>query len=194
MKIVVTIIAAMVAGAAAAFGGALWLGERKFDRRIDVRVVPVAYAAATPAVLRKGKSLYESLQCAACHGEDGAGRVVKEAPDGLYVRAPDITSSTASLVASYREADWVRAIRHGVDPAGRALLFMPSEEYNRMHDEDFAALVAYVRSLPPGRGTLSEVRMPMVLRARYGVGLFKDAPEIIDHRLPPPVPGPAGKP
>jgi mono/diheme cytochrome c family protein len=189
MKIVVTIIAAVVAGAAAACAGALWLGDRKFDRRIDVRVVPVPYAAATPATLKKGAALYHSLECAQCHGEDGGGSVVTEQPEGLYVRAPDITSSSSSLVASYSEADWVRAIRHGVDPAGRALLFMPSERYNRMNDEDFAALVAYLRSLPPGKGTLSEVRLPMVMRARYGVGLFKDAPELIDHRLPPPQPG-----
>jgi cytochrome c553 len=193
MKIVVTIIAVVLAGAAAAFAGALWLGDRKFDRRVDVRVVPVAYAPATPAVLAKGKALYESLRCDTCHGGDGAGRVVKEI-DGLYVRAPDITSSKASLVANYREADWVRAIRHGVDPAGRALLFMPSEEYNRVNDEDFAALVAYVRALPPGGGTLSEVRMPVLMRARYGVGLIKDAPELIDHRMPPPATQPpAGK-
>jgi cytochrome c553 len=194
MKIVVTIIAVVGAGAAAAFAGALWLGDRKFDRRIDVRVVPVAYAPATAPILMKGKELYESLFCDTCHGEDGAGRVVTEAPDGLYVRAPDITSSKTSLVANYREADWVRAIRHGVDPAGRALLFMPSEEYNRLNDEDFAALVAYVRALPPGPGILSEVRMPMLMRARYGLGLIKDAPELIDHRLPPPAtPPPAGK-
>ena len=186
MKIVVTIIAVVVAGAAAAFGGALWLGDRKFDRRIDVRVVPVAFAPATPPILTKGKALYASLHCDTCHGDDGSGRVVKETPEGLYVRAPDITSSRTSLVANYREADWVRAIRHGVDPAGRALLFMPSEEYNRLNDADFAALVAYIRALPPGRGILSEVRMPMLMRARYGVGLIKDAPELIDHRLPPP--------
>ena len=103
-----------------------------------------------------------------------------------FVRAPDITSSKASLVNNYREADWVRAIRHGVGPDRRALLFMPSEEYNRLADDDFAALVAYVRSLPPGRGVLTEIRMPLLMRARYGVGLIKDAPEQIDHRLPPP--------
>ena len=186
MKIVVTIIAAIVAAAAAAFAGALWLGDRKFDRRVDVRVVPVAFAPATPAVLKRGKALFTELHCAQCHGEDGAGRVVIDEPGGLYVRAPDITASRLSMVAAYSEGDWVRAIRHGVDPAGRALLFMPSDDYNRMSDDDFAALVAYVRALPAGRGTLGEVRMPLVMRARYGVGLFKDAPEVIDHRLPPP--------
>lgn len=193
MKIVIAIIAAIAAAAGAAFGGALWLGERKLDRRMAVRVVPVAYAQPTPQLLARGRSLYEARRCAECHAPDGSGRVVIEEPGGLYVRAPDITPSRAGMVATYGEADWVRAIRHGVDPAGRALLFMPSEDYNRMTDEDFAALVGYLRSLPPGPGTAGEVRLPRMMKARYGVGIFRDAPELIDHRLPPPTSRKAGE-
>jgi cytochrome c553 len=62
---------------------------------------------------------------------------------------------------------------------------MPSEDYNRLNDGDLAALVAYIRSLPPGKGTLAEVRLPTMVRALYGAGLFKDSSEKIDHRLPP---------
>jgi cytochrome c553 len=167
------------------------LGDRKVDRRVDVRVVPVAYASATPQVLKLGRALYESHLCGECHGAEGAGSVVIDQPDGYYVRAPDISSARTSMVASYSEADWVRAIRHGVDPGGRALLVMPSERYNRLNDNDLAALVAYIRSLPPGSGTLGEVRLPAMLRVRYGLGLYKDAAEKIDHRLPPAVPVPA---
>jgi cytochrome c553 len=188
MKIVVTIIAALAAAAAAAFFGALWWGDRKVDRRIDVRVVPVAFAPPTPAVLARGKAVFRERLCDECHGEDGSGKVIVDEPGGLYVRAPDITSAKTSMVANYSEADWVRAIRHGVDPVGRALLYMPSEIFNRIDDTDFAALVAYVRALAPGRGAPGEVRMPRMQRVRYGLGLFKDASEKIDHRLPPTVP------
>jgi mono/diheme cytochrome c family protein len=186
MKIVLGIIAALAAAAAAVFFGALWLGERKIDRRIDVRVVPVAYARPDPQVLQLGKYLFESRGCAECHGADGAGRVViDDAAGGMYVRSPDITPARTAMVAAYTEADWVRSIRHGVDPAGRALLVMPSEDYARMNDGDLAALVAYIRSLPPGRGGLAEVRLPTIVRVMYGLGVFKDAFEKIDHRLPP---------
>ena len=185
VKTLAKIIAAVVVLAAAAFFGALWWGDRKIDRRIDIRVVPVAYAKATPQVQQLGKYLYESRGCSECHGKDGAGRVVVEEPGGIYVRSPDITSAKVSMVANYTEADWVRAIRHGVDPAGRALLIMPSEDFNRMNDGDLAALVAYVRSLPPGKGTLGEVRLPTIVRALYGAGVFKDSSEKIDHKLPP---------
>ena len=133
--------------------------------------------------LDHGATLFVS--CAECHGKDGAGRVVIEEPGGIYVRSPDITPAKVSMVANYTEADWVRAIRHGVDPGGRALLIMPSEDFNRMHDGDLAALVAYIRSLPPGKGTLGEVRLPTIVRMMYGAGVFRDSSEKIDHRLPP---------
>jgi mono/diheme cytochrome c family protein len=193
MKTLAKIIAAMAAVAVLAIGGAFWWGERKIDRRVDIRVVPVAFAKPTPQVLQQGKYLFESRGCGECHGMDGAGRVVVDEPGGVYVRSPDITSARVSIVAAFSEADWVRAIRHGVDPAGRALLVMPSEDYNRMNDGDLAALVAYIRSLPPGGGMLGEVRLPMFVRVMYGVGIFKDSSEKIDHGLPPPPAVPVGE-
>lgn len=192
MKTFAKIIAAVAGLAALAAGLALWWGEHKIDRRVDVRVVPVAYAKPTPQVLQQGKYLFESRGCGECHGKDGAGRVLLD-EGGLYVRTPDITPARVSMVANYTEADWVRAIRHGIDPAGRALLIMPSEDYARMNDGDLAALVAYIRSLPPGRGEIGEVRLPTLVRAMYGIGVFKDASEKIDHRLPPPPVIPVGE-
>jgi cytochrome c553 len=189
IKTILTIIAAIVALAIAAFFGAQWLGERKLQRRVDVRVVPVDYAKPDPQVLKQGKYLFESRGCGECHGMDGGGRVMIDDPNGLHVRTPDITSAR---LASYKEADWVRAIRHGVDPQGRALFVMPSEDYNRMNDADFSALVAYLRSLPAGKGIPAEIRVPGFLKALYGAGLIKDSSEKVDHSLPPSAPVPVG--
>lgn len=191
MKKAAAIVAVVAALAAGAFLAAVWWGEQKSSRRVDVKVVPVAYAPATAEVLKLGKYLFESRGCGECHGMDGAGKVVVD-EGGMFVRAPDITPSKVGLVANYTEADWVRAIRHGVDPAGRPILIMPSEDYNRMNDADFAALVAYVRTLPPGKGMLGEVRFPTLVKALYGLGLVRDAATKIDHRLPPPAPVPVG--
>jgi cytochrome c553 len=189
MKKALGIIAAILALAAGLFLAAVWWGERKTVRVVDVKVVPVPFARASPEVLKLGKYLFESRGCGECHGMDGAGKVVID-EGGMYVRAPDITPAKTSMVANYTEGDWVRAIRHGVDPAGRALLIMPSEDYNRLNDADFAALVAYIRSLPAGRGTLGEVRFPMMVKALYGAGVVKDAADRIDHKLPPSPPVP----
>jgi cytochrome c553 len=188
MKKIALIIAVIVVLAAGAVFGALWMGDRKMSRVVGVKVVPVAYAPPDPQVLKLGKYLFESRGCGECHGMDGAGKVVVDDPNGMHVRSPDITPAKSGKVAGYTEADWVRAIRHGIDPAGRALLVMPSEDYNRMNDADFAALVAYIRKLPAGRGTPAEVRFPFIVRVLYGLGMVKDAAERIDHRLPPSTP------
>ena len=68
----------------------------------------------------------------------------------LSARSPNITPG--GVVAKYSDVDWVRAIRHGVRPDGRALFVMPSEDYNRFTDADVAALIAFARTLPPVAG------------------------------------------
>jgi len=170
--------------AAALFTGAVWLGDRKAAREVDVRVVPVPFAKDA-ASLRLGRYLFEARGCAQCHAADGHGLVVVDDATGLYVKSPNITTGPGGVVAGYSEADWVRTVRHGVNAAGHALFLMPSEDYNRMSDRDFAALVAYARSLPPVSGGSAEIRMPLALKALYGVGLVRDAAEKIDHRQPP---------
>ena len=172
----------VVAGAAA--GTLVWMGDRKLERKVEVRVVPVPYTRDRNA-LKLGKYLFETRGCAECHGSDGRGLVFLDSPEGLRVKSPNITSGPGGVVSDYNEGDWVRAIRHGVAPNGHALFVMPSEDYNRMTDSDFAALVAYVRSLPPVKGESAELRIPMIVKAMYGAGLVKDASEKIDHRKPP---------
>jgi mono/diheme cytochrome c family protein len=185
-------LAALALVAAAGIGAALWLGERKLARAVEVRVVPVPYARDAQA-LKLGKYLYDSRGCADCHGADGSGRLfIDDARSGMRVRAPNITRGANGAVAAYGEADWVRTIRHGVSPAGHALLAMPSEDYSRLTDADFAALVAYVRSLAPAAGEPRLIELPGVVKALYGVGVIRDAAEKIDHRLPPAAPVPIG--
>ena len=174
---------------AALFGGAVWMGESKLRRVVDVRVVPVPFSRDA-SVLKQGKYLFETRGCGECHGMDGRGKVLIDDPNGFHVRTPSIAPGSGSAVAGYAESDWVRAIRHGVDPKGRALIVMPSEDYNRMSDGDFAALVAYARSLPAGPGEAATIRMPLFMKALFGAGAIQDAAAKIDHRLPPAAPVP----
>ena len=176
---------AVVAGAT--FATLVWMGDRKLERKVEVRVVPVPYSRDRSA-LKLGKYLFETRGCAECHGADGRGVVFIDSPEGMRVKSPNITTGPGGVVSDYNEGDWVRAIRHGVAPNGHALFVMPSEDYNRMTDADFAALVAYVRSLPPVKGESAELRVPMIVKALYGAGLVKDSAEKIDHRKPPAAP------
>jgi mono/diheme cytochrome c family protein len=190
LKILAVLLVVLLVLGGGAFAAAVWMGERKMARAVEIRVVPVAFTKDAAAI-KLGKYLFETRGCGQCHGLDGRGIVMIDDPNGLYVKTPNITTG-AQVVAGYTEGDWVRAIRHGVDPKARALLVMPSEDYNRLNDADFAALIAYVRSLPAVPGEGAQIRMPMIVKALYGAGIVRDAAEKIDHKLPPSAPVPVG--
>ncbi|MBT9504502.1 MAG: cytochrome c [Burkholderiaceae bacterium] len=182
-------LAGVVGTIAVALLAAQPLAERRMQRVLDVKVQPLVYRDDLPAVER-GRYLYNSRGCAECHGADGAGRVFVDAPDGLKLKGPNISSGPGNVVAGYKPEDWVRTLRHGVKPDGRPALIMPSEDYARFTDTDLAALVAYVRQLPPVAGEAAIVKLPLVPKALYAAGLIPDAYEKIAHSLPPPQPVP----
>jgi cytochrome c553 len=169
----------------AAFVG-LQRAESRMQRKVDVKVQPVALRSDAQA-LDRGKYLYNSRGCADCHGANGAGRMFVE-KDGLRIKGPNISPGPGGVVAAYKPEDWVRAIRHGVHPSGRPLMVMPSEDYNRFTDDDLAALVAHIRALPPVAGTGAVVDLPTPVRVLYGFGFIPDAASRIDHTLPPAAP------
>lgn len=176
----------LLAAAAAVFAG-LRLADHRMARHVEVRVTPVALRSDAAAVER-GRYLYASRGCVDCHGANGAGRVFVDDGDSLRIKGPNITSGPGGVVAGYRPEDWVRTVRHGVAPGGRPIMVMPSEDFNRLTDDDLAAIVAYVRSLPPATGTGAEVRLPLPARVLYGFGAIEDAAAKIDHSLPPAAP------
>lgn len=180
-------VASFVVVAAAAVFGLAAMGDRKLARRIDVAVVAVPLAGDAASVER-GNYLFRSRGCGECHGADGAGHVVVDDGKGMLIRAPNITAGPGGATAAYTPLDWARTIRHGVKPNGQPVVIMPSEEYNRFTDADLAAVVAYVRQLPPKTGDGAVIRLPLPVRVLYAVGMVRDAAEKIDHRLAPPQP------
>lgn len=172
----------LIALAAAAVALGLQLGERKMNRKLDIRASAPALRTDAPAVER-GRYLFASRGCAECHGANGGGRTFAEDGHGLKLAAPNITSGGAT--ATYSAQDWARTIRHGVKPDGRPVQIMPSEDYNRFTDDDLAAVVAYARQLPPQQGGAAVIALPLPPRVLYGFGAIPDAAEKIDHSLPP---------
>jgi mono/diheme cytochrome c family protein len=162
------------------------LYDRKRDRVVTLDVKGVTVVSDEAALVR-GKYLFASRGCGDCHAANGAGRVFIDDPaSGFVVRSPNITPG--GVVAKYSDVDWVRAIRHGVRPDGRALFVMPSEDYNRFTDADVAALIAYARTLPPVAGEGASFQVPLPVKGLYAAGVIKDAAEKIDHSLPPATP------
>jgi mono/diheme cytochrome c family protein len=162
------------------------VGESKQQRVIQVAVAPLA-SPAGGARLEQGRYLYATRGCADCHGANGAGKEVIRS-GAMLVVTPNITAGANSAVAGYRESDWVRTLRHGVKPDGTPLMIMPSEEYTRLSGADLAALIGYVRQLPPASGQPRVVQLPVAVKVLYALGVVRDASEIIDHTLAPPAP------
>jgi mono/diheme cytochrome c family protein len=82
----------------------------------------------------------------------------------------------------FTDADWIRAIRHGVRRNGQSVLFMPSQEYTGMSDDDLGALVAYLKSLPPVDNPQPASSVGPLGRALFVAGQLPLLPaEMIDH-------------
>jgi mono/diheme cytochrome c family protein len=162
------------------------LGERKLVRKISVAVAPVA-VRADAAHIEQGRYLFSTRGCADCHGANGGGKtVIKDGP--MLVVSPNITTGANSVTTAYQIEDWVRTVRHGVKPNGTPIMIMPSEDYNRLTDDDMAAVIAYVKQLPPAAGSEPVVQLPTAVKVLYAFGAVKDAAETIDHTLAPSAP------
>jgi mono/diheme cytochrome c family protein len=184
-RALLAVVGVVILGATGLALGA-WLGDRKAGRHVDVAVMPVAVPSDASS-LERGRYLFASRGCTDCHGGNGGGKVFLD-KDGLYVKAPNISTGPGNVVSAYRVEDWVRTIRHGVKPTGQPAFVMPSEDYNRLSDADLGALVAYVKQLPPATGEGAVVRVPPLVKTLYAVGMIRDAAEKIDHALPPALP------
>lgn len=181
---IVIVLALLVLAVAASVWIGLEMGKRRAARTVKIDPAPVAYRS-DEAALQRGAYLYGSRGCVDCHGANGGGRLLVDDGKGLKLAGPNITLGHPKMV-TYKEVDWVRSIRHGVEPGGRPLRLMPSEDYNRLSDDDLASLVAHVRALPALGGNLQGVvELPLPGRVMYGFGLIPEAVEKIDHKLPP---------
>ena len=86
---------------------------------------------------------YVAQVCTGCHGADFAG-----APP-LAAGAPPVANLTPAALGAWSEADFVRALRAGQRPDGRALdPMMPWKAFAPMTDTELRAMWAYLRSLP----------------------------------------------
>lgn len=139
-------------------------------------------AARDTAALARGRHLVEVLgKCAGCHGADYGGNVLSDNVPFGRLAAANLTSGRGGI-SDYSDADLERAIRHGVARGGRPLIFMPAEAFSVLSDRDLAALIGYLRALPPVDRTAPPPRIGPLPRVLYLVGNFPLlAAESMDH-------------
>jgi mono/diheme cytochrome c family protein len=153
---------------------------------------------ATAERLERGRYLaVHVLSCFDCHtrrdwgrwggpnvGPMGAGGHCFTRDDGFpgTICSPNITPDPATGLGAWTDGEILRAIREGVDRDGKALYpRMPYLEYRYLSDQDAAAVVAYLRSIPAVDNAMPATRI--AFPASYFI-----------QRLPRPVEGPVTSP
>jgi hypothetical protein len=131
------------------------VGGRKIGRQFSVADETVALPSDT-ASLAEGERLSIVLGCTDCHAANLAGRAMIDAPIFAVLPGTNLTRGAGGVSTEYGGADFERAIRHGVDLDGRALMIMPSADYAHLADDDVGRLVAYLLRVPAVDNVVSE--------------------------------------
>jgi mono/diheme cytochrome c family protein len=129
-----------------------------------------------------------SFYCTGCHGANLGGTDFFNEPALAVVDVPNLTSGNGGIGNQYSDADWVRAIRHGIDPQGKPLFVMPAKDFYFLNDEDLGQIIAFLKTLPPVNNTSNDFSFTTMGRVLLGSGVFGDVlnAETIDHAGPRP--------
>jgi cytochrome c553 len=139
---------------------------------------------ADSATIERGRHLATAIsKCTECHGENLGGQTMDMGPLGALT-ASNLTGGKGG-VAPKNDGEWMRAIRHGVRADGRPLIFMPAMVFAHLDNADLAALIAYVKSVPPVDHVLPPTRLGPVGRLLIVIRPERMLPATgIDHAAP----------
>lgn len=137
----------------------------KSSSMIAYKYVPPAESVTVltdSATLDRGRHMTTVIgKCVECHANDLGGKIFLDDPALGRITAVNLTRGTGGIGSQYSDAQLAIAIRHGIKIDSTSVVMMPSEEYQVLTDADVAAIIAYIRSMPPVDRTLP----PTALRA-----------------------------
>ncbi len=135
--------------------------------------------------VERGKYLFITSDCIGCHGnrsdESPSGGRALETPFGVFY-APNISSNPDFGIGKWSNADFIKAMRHGVRPDGEHLFpVFPYPSYSGLTDEDMSAIKEYLWTLPPSAAPnrSHEIKFPFRYRSLMAVWkllFFKSGP------------------
>lgn len=136
-----------------------------------------AAGAADPETLARGELLFNIGGCTNCHtAKDGpllAGGDPLVTPFGSF-HPPNITPDATTGIGGWSEADFIRAMREGVSPAGEPFYpAFPYTSYSRMSDEDLRALKAWLDTVPPVERPSPPHELGFPFNQRWLIGLWQ---------------------
>ena len=156
----------VVVSAAVLYG----VSERKLLKRYEVTPAAITIPADSAAIER-GEYLARAVTtCALCHADDGGGWLYADMGPMGVIAGPNLTRGRGGIGNDFSDADWVRAIRHGVRRDGTSLIVMPSEVFTHLSDADLGAIIAYLKQLPPVDREVPATRFGPMGRALLAAG------------------------
>lgn len=173
-------------------GGLILSADARFNRTyaIEAETVSIPTDAASLAF---GERMAD-MHCRSCHGPDlGGGPFFADDAIG-FVDASNLTAGKGGVGALLTDADWVRAIRHGVKHDGTSVFIMPSNDFYYLNDTDLGSIIAYMKSVPViDREIRPRTFLPFA-KLLYSTGAFGNLlyAETIPHEAPRPAPVPVG--
>lgn len=152
---------------AGVYAWAYWYTELALARRIELPRIALEVDGSA-AQVERGRHLAVTRGCSGCHGEGLVGRVLIDSPAFGRIVASNITP--AGMGRHYDVATLEHAIRHAVAFDGTPLVFMPSADFIGLSDEDTAALIAYVQSVPAVEDEMPATQIGPVARVLFTTG------------------------
>lgn len=176
------VVAGFAALACVAGTFVFFASERALSRRytaVDDRPLTVTSDAAGIAA---GRHVAQLAGCLHCHGDKLNGGLVDDIPNLVRLVAPNISV----LLPDYTDAQLATVLRKGVKRDGSSVVFMPSEMYRHMTDEELGQLIAYLRTIPAtAEGVQEKTQVRIIGRVLLATGEFKPSALAIE-TLPPP--------
>lgn len=187
LKWLAFIVGGLIGLALLALGAVYFMSEARMNQTYEIaaEVVPIPADADSIA---EGKRLYLARGCGDCHSPNGAGTLMIDDPLIGELHGANLTAGPGGIGDTYTDADWVRAIRHGIGADGKPLLVMPSQEFYTLNDRDLGVIIAYLKSLPAVEREVPAPVLGPLGRVLFVTGQIPLLPaELIDHEAPRPV-------
>jgi mono/diheme cytochrome c family protein len=135
----------LLAAVIIAVAGFVWL-----EWPAPLEALPGSVSSATPGMADRGAYLVRAAECLPCHwdkkngGQRFAGGRAIETPFGTFY-SPNITGDGETGIGKWSDAEFVRALRHGIGRSGEQLYpAFPYTSYRFMKVEDALAIKAYL--------------------------------------------------
>ena len=137
-----------------------------------------AQAEPSDETIAHGKALVEAGDCTSCHTVDPAkpfagGKRIDTPFGAIY--SPNLTPDRDSGIGAWRDEDFYRALRYGVDPDGsRYYPAFPYPNFTKLTRDDILAIRAYLATLTPFQNEAPppQLRFPLNFRVVMRVWNF----------------------